>query len=205
MPHQWIHFGLSSFSQSSCVILAARTNRCFSKSQIYSFIRVGSTSALPAPMSSSTHHLSETSPYTYTSGRWLHQNKEQRAARYVGFDLDQLLKRVIESCPGASGITSCHKHEGGFNKVFVFTLDNRQRVVAKLPTRIAGPPKLTTNSEVATIKYRMLICPSLLMFISSVNLLVSAIKDYCADTQNFGLERRCHKPCWERIHHHATR
>ncbi len=36
----------------------------------------------------------------------------------------------------------------------VFTLDHGQRIVARLPTRISGPPKLTTNSEVATIKYR---------------------------------------------------
>lgn len=34
-----------------------------------------------------------------------------------------------------------------------FTTDNAKRVIAKLPFKLAGPPRLTTNSEVATIKY----------------------------------------------------
>lgn len=32
-------------------------------------------------------------------------------------------------------------------------MNDGKRVVARLPTRITGPPRLTTNSEVATIKY----------------------------------------------------
>jgi hypothetical protein len=46
------------------------------------------------------------------------------------------------------------KKEGGFNRVFIFTTDNAKRVIARLPSKLAGPPRLTTNSEVATIKYR---------------------------------------------------
>ncbi|KAI7028389.1 hypothetical protein KC355_g1 [Hortaea werneckii] len=43
--------------------------------------------------------------------------------------------------------------EGGFNKAFLFTMDNGERIVARIPTRIAGPRRLTTNSEVATMTY----------------------------------------------------
>jgi hypothetical protein len=32
-------------------------------------------------------------------------------------------------------------------------LDNDKNVAAKLPFSLAGPPSLTTNSEVATLKY----------------------------------------------------
>ncbi|EKV06121.1 hypothetical protein PDIG_78990 [Penicillium digitatum PHI26] len=32
-------------------------------------------------------------------------------------------------------------------------MDNGHCIVAKVPTGIAGPPRLTTNSEVATITY----------------------------------------------------
>ncbi|KAI4157290.1 MAG: hypothetical protein LQ342_008408 [Letrouitia transgressa] len=50
-------------------------------------------------------------------------------------------------------IASYEKKEGGYNKVFIFTMNNASRIVVRLPTRISGPPRLTTNSEVATIKY----------------------------------------------------
>ncbi|KAL8717762.1 MAG: hypothetical protein Q9225_005023 [Loekoesia sp. 1 TL-2023] len=33
-------------------------------------------------------------------------------------------------------------------------MDNGRRVVAKLPFSLAGPPRLTTDSEVATIRHR---------------------------------------------------
>lgn len=106
------------------------------------------------PTSRASHRCPIVRPHAYTSGHWLSRDEEQRNARFIGFDFDQLRRRVIEICRGATAITSCRKHEGGFNRVFIFTLDHNQRVVARLPTQIAGPPKLTTNSEVATIEYR---------------------------------------------------
>ncbi len=99
-------------------------------------------------------------PHTYTNGRWLRRDKLERDTRYINFEFNQLRKRVIELCLGAVSIANCEKIEGGFNRVFIFTCDNGKRVVARLPTRVAGPPKLTTNSEVATIKYRELERPS---------------------------------------------
>lgn len=45
------------------------------------------------------------------------------------------------------------KIEGGFNRVFIFTLDNSERIVARLPFTLTGPSQITTSSEVATIKY----------------------------------------------------
>jgi hypothetical protein len=38
--------------------------------------------------------------------------------------------------------------------VFIFHTNNAKRIVARLPFAVAGPARLTTNSEVATIKYR---------------------------------------------------
>lgn len=93
-------------------------------------------------------------PYSYTSGRWLRRDKLERDSRYIEFDFHALCKRVIELCPGAISIVSCEKKEGGYNRIFIFTCDNAKRVVARLPTSVAGPPRLTTNSEVATIAYR---------------------------------------------------
>jgi hypothetical protein len=92
-------------------------------------------------------------PHSYTSGRWLRRDKLERDSRYISFDFDALCRRVVELCPGAVSIATVDKKEGGFNMVFVFTADNAKQVVARLPFMLAGPPRLTTNSEVATIKY----------------------------------------------------
>lgn len=73
--------------------------------------------------------------------------------RYIAFNFDALCARILELCPAAGSISNCEKIEGGFNRVFIFTLSNSKRIVARLPFTIAGPPKLTTSSEVATIKY----------------------------------------------------
>ena len=82
------------------------------------------------------------------------QDALQRDSRTVRFDFDALRRRVVALCPGASSITSYDKKEGGFNRVFIFYTDNAKRVVARLPFPLAGPSRLTTNSEVATIQFR---------------------------------------------------
>lgn len=43
--------------------------------------------------------------------------------------------------------------EGGFNKVFLLTMDDGFQVIARLPTPVAGPRHLTTASEVATMNF----------------------------------------------------
>ncbi|KAF1960178.1 hypothetical protein CC80DRAFT_465850 [Byssothecium circinans] len=92
-------------------------------------------------------------PYAYTSGRWLRCDELERESRLIRFDFDALCRRIIELCPNASSIASYDKMEGGFNRVFIFHTDNAKRIVARLPFALAGPPRLTTSSEVATIKY----------------------------------------------------
>jgi len=93
-------------------------------------------------------------PHTYTSGRWLRCDELERESRFIQFDFDALCRKVIELCPNASSIASYDKIEGGFNRVFVFHTDNAKRIVARLPFALAGPLRLRTGSEVATIKYR---------------------------------------------------
>ena len=92
-------------------------------------------------------------PREYTSGRWLRHDELQRNSRNLNVDFDALRRRVVELCPGATSIASYEKKDGGYNRVFIFTCDNARRVVARLPTSVAGPASLTTNSEVATINY----------------------------------------------------
>lgn len=92
-------------------------------------------------------------PHHYTTGRWLQNDKLQREARYVKFDFAALCTKAVNVSPGAKKIIRYEKKEGGFNRVFLLTLDNGMRVVARVPYRIAGQRRLTTNSEVATMAY----------------------------------------------------
>lgn len=62
----------------------------------------------------------------------------------------------MKLCHGASKVMKYEKREGGYNRVFIFTMDTGKRVVAKVPTPVAGPVRLAINSEVATIAYCML-------------------------------------------------
>jgi hypothetical protein len=92
-------------------------------------------------------------PHEYTTGRWLRNDRLQRDARHLEFDFAALSAKAVALCPRARSISSCTKVEGGFNKAFLYTMDSGECIVARVPTRIAGPQRLTTNSEVATIAY----------------------------------------------------
>ncbi|KAB8200234.1 hypothetical protein BDV34DRAFT_217358 [Aspergillus parasiticus] len=65
-------------------------------------------------------------PYSYTSGRWLNRDDLQRKSRFIQFDFAELCNTAIKLYLGATEV---------------------------LPTKIAGPPMLTINSEVATMEY----------------------------------------------------
>ncbi|KAI2865055.1 hypothetical protein CBS12448_2343 [Aspergillus niger] len=126
----------------------------------YLIERVYSTSACDAfPIAPAHNHSNFNGvrmgfdPYNYTSGHWLRDDKEERASRYIKFDFDALCRKILDLSPKASSIIDCQKIEGGFNRVFVFELDNDTRLVAKLPFALAGPSRLTTSSEIATTKY----------------------------------------------------
>ena len=91
-------------------------------------------------------------PYSYTSGGWIHQDRLQREARRIDFNFQELCARALAVCPGTTAIKNIQKLEGGFNRCFVLEMDNGIKVVAKIPTKLAGPPCLTTSSEVATMQ-----------------------------------------------------
>lgn len=95
-------------------------------------------------------------PCSYTDGRWLHRDELQRKSRHIQFNFSRLCDIAVGLCDGATSVASYEKKEGGYNRVFVLTMDTGKRVVAKIPTSVAGPPRLATNSEVATMIYRTL-------------------------------------------------
>ncbi|KAI1940371.1 hypothetical protein LOZ66_001963 [Ophidiomyces ophidiicola] len=64
--------------------------------------------------------------------------------------------------------------EGGFNKVFLLTMENGNEVVARIPTPIAGPPFYTTASEVATMDFLRTI----------LNIPIPQVFAHCSTTDN---------------------
>jgi hypothetical protein len=91
--------------------------------------------------------------YNYTRDRRLINDLLEREARYLSFDYERLYDVVISHSPGAKHITAVEKSEGGNARVLIFSLDNGRKVVAKLPVSVAGPKRLTTNSDEATMEY----------------------------------------------------
>lgn len=80
--------------------------------------------------------------------------------------------------PKAQRINRCEKKEGGFNRVFVFSLDNGERLVARIPFSIAGPGSYTVSSEVATMEYLR----------AKTTIPIPRIRDWSDDTSRIGCE-----------------
>jgi hypothetical protein len=92
--------------------------------------------------------------FRYTSGRWLDNEAEELQRRYLAFDIDGLKAAAVAAVEGAKSVLHMTKlAEGSYSKVFSMTLDNRQEVIARLPTPHAGPAHLVTASEVATMEF----------------------------------------------------
>jgi hypothetical protein len=73
----------------------------------------------------------------------------------VTFDVDRLCE--IAASTGGQNYSPVHaieKMEGGFSKTMLLCKQDGSEIIARIPFPIAGPPKYTTASEVATLKYR---------------------------------------------------
>lgn len=132
---------------------------------------------------------SDFDPYEYTNGCWLRADAAQRDARRVKFDFPALCQKAISSAPGANEILECSKVEGNFNRAFIIRLDNGTKVVARVPFSVAGPSRLVTNSEVATMAYRKLYDVSLDSARLTDKCSHSSGKDKYSHSQGVGLER----------------
>ncbi|KAG6889548.1 hypothetical protein C0995_016675 [Termitomyces sp. Mi166 len=92
--------------------------------------------------------------FQHTFGRWAVNEDFQLRRRYLKFDIDALKAADVSAVNGAKSVTEMTKfHETDFSKVFSFTLDNGQKVMARLPTSMAGPARLVTQSQVATSEF----------------------------------------------------
>ncbi|KAF7968156.1 hypothetical protein HWV62_31736 [Athelia sp. TMB] len=116
------------------------------------FTRLAVSSTIPvADSTDDGADLADDSLFSYTSGRWLYNEAEQLAQRYLKFDVGALHRVVFDVC--GSPVVAMEKKEGLFNKSFMCTLADGQQVTARIKNPIAGPEHLMTASEVATMDY----------------------------------------------------
>lgn len=91
--------------------------------------------------------------FRYTSGWWLWNEEEQLRERYRRFNVAKL-QSAAASTVGARSCAEMSKiGEGNFNKVFKLTMDDNFVVIARISHPNAGPPTITTASEVATMDF----------------------------------------------------
>ncbi|KAF1828538.1 hypothetical protein BDW02DRAFT_574796 [Decorospora gaudefroyi] len=91
--------------------------------------------------------------FNHDNGRFLVNEAEACNRRYLRFDIDQLFAVAATAGESASPIKAIDKSEGGFSKALIMRKEDGSEVVAKIPFSIAGPPKYTTASEVAVLKF----------------------------------------------------
>ncbi|EAS33646.3 uncharacterized protein CIMG_04670 [Coccidioides immitis RS] len=111
--------------------------------------------------------------FAYTSGRYLYNEKHRMAERYVEFNIDALRKVAAQSVNRESVAHMRKLAEGGFNRVLLLTMNDGLEVIVKIPYSIAGPKKLATESEVATLD-----------FLHSKGIPVPRVYAYSSETNN---------------------
>ncbi|OGM48773.1 hypothetical protein ABOM_003006 [Aspergillus bombycis] len=108
--------------------------------------------SIPSPS-----RLSSTSIYhTFfenTSRRWIFNEAERLKERYVEFNPTELRRVAGQAIEQDQCSCIVKLAEGGFNKVFLLKAADGREVIARIPTPIAGPSRLTTASEVATLNF----------------------------------------------------
>lgn len=90
--------------------------------------------------------------FNYTSGRWIYNEKQQLEARHIHFSVDSLKKTAAKALGVPDTFDMIKLREGLFNRAFLLSNEEGMEVIARLPTSLAGPKRLTTASEVATLK-----------------------------------------------------
>lgn len=69
------------------------------------------------------------------------------------FNVPELQRIAAQSVNRERCVSIVKLAEGGFNKIFLLIMNDGLEVIARIPTPIAGPPRFSTASEVATMDF----------------------------------------------------
>ncbi|PGH35444.1 hypothetical protein GX50_01782 [[Emmonsia] crescens] len=112
--------------------------------------------------------------FRHTSRRWIFNESLRLKERYVRFNVAELMRAAARAVDRQRCVRIIKLAEGGFNKVFLLTMDDGLEVVARIPTPIAGPSCYATASEVATVGFLR----------GCLEVPVPRILAYCATAEN---------------------
>lgn len=98
--------------------------------------------------SSTRQHL-----FSYTSGRCIYNEGIRLAERHVVFNVRALEDIAAKSVAREKVVCTKKIAEGGFNRVFLLTMDDGFEVIVKIPYSVTGPKTYATESEVATLDF----------------------------------------------------
>ena len=73
-------------------------------------------------------------------------------SRYAKFDVNALCQIATKAVHSKICVSIRKLPEGQYNKAFVMIMNDRKRVIAKIPNPNAGRPHYTTASKVATME-----------------------------------------------------
>ncbi|RPD54300.1 protein kinase subdomain-containing protein PKL/CAK/Fmp29 [Lentinus tigrinus ALCF2SS1-7] len=106
-------------------------------------------------VSAMAHTPSDNDLFEYTSGRWLVNDNLRHAERRRVFNVDALRRLAAESVNRSpDDIESLRKlAEGGFNRVFLITMRDGFRMVARIPYPSTVPKYFAVASEAATLAF----------------------------------------------------
>ncbi|KLO16689.1 protein kinase subdomain-containing protein PKL/CAK/Fmp29 [Schizopora paradoxa] len=93
--------------------------------------------------------------FEYTSGRWIYNDEQRRFERRLEFNVDEFLRLAAESVKRSPDeIVRFEKlADGESNRVFLVTMRDGFKLIARIPYPITPPKFLVTASEVATLAY----------------------------------------------------
>ncbi|KAG6819122.1 hypothetical protein H0H93_015163 [Arthromyces matolae] len=91
--------------------------------------------------------------FEFQSGRWLYNEREQQACRYMKWDLDNLITRACTVLEAKEAVRLEKLPEGSYNRAFLIAFDNDKEAILRIPCPLAGPSGPVTASEVATMEF----------------------------------------------------
>ncbi|KAG6835227.1 hypothetical protein H0H93_003746 [Arthromyces matolae] len=91
--------------------------------------------------------------YEFQSARWLYNEREQQACRYMEWDANALVDTACTILQAKECTTMEKMMEGSYNRAFLLAFDNGKDAVVRIPCPVAGPVGPITASEVATMQF----------------------------------------------------
>ncbi|KAL4892301.1 serine/threonine protein kinase [Aspergillus ambiguus] len=97
--------------------------------------------------------MQEETLFSYSSGRFLFNEKARLRERYVRFNASAL-ENAVANYIGHGSVKNLVKiREGGFNRVLLATTEDGFRAIVKIPYWLSVPRTYATASEVATLTF----------------------------------------------------